>query len=548
VTLQLRPYQSAAIAATYDYWASEGGNPLIDLATGTGKSLVMAELTRGLVADYPDMRILIVTHVKELIEQNYLELLKLWAFAPAGIYSAGLSRRDTRRQIIFAGIQSAFSKALAFGPVDLMMIDEAHLIPAKASTMYGRFIAEMRAQNPDMKVLGLTATPYRLNSGRLDEGEDRLFDKTVYTYGIADGVREGFLSPLVSKATTTGFDLTGVAKSGGEYVPGQLQAACDKAETTRRAIDELIAYGRDRRSWLAFCSGVAHAEHVRDEIRSRGFSCEVVTGDTPKDERARILSDFKAGKIRAITNNSVLTTGFNAPGVDLIAALRPTESTSLYVQIAGRGTRLAPGKANCLFLDFAGLIKRHGPVDCVQPSGPKGGGVAPVKECPECHSLIHASIMVCPDCGNVFAPSEKTKLTVAASNLAIMGSASPEWLRVTERIFSLHEKADKPPSVAVTYRCGMVRHKAWLCPEHGGTSAGKARRYWAQHGGSVPFPATADDWLDRIGELRRTAEICVKPDGKYVAIVDVRAVDASAGEAAEPPAVAGVAYDDDIPF
>lgn len=547
--MQLRPYQDEAIAAVFNYWSENDGSPLIDLATGTGKSLVMASLMQTLASDYRDMRIMCVTHVQELIEQNYLELLKIWPFAPAGIYSAGLGRRDTRYQIIFAGIQSAHAKARSFGPVDLLMIDEAHLIPLNTNTMYGRFIADMRALNPDLKVLGLTATPYRLTTGRLDEGKGRLFDKVVYTYGIADGVRDGYLSPLVSKATETGFDLTGVTKSGGEYVPGQLQAACDKAETTRRAIDEVIAYGRDRRSWLAFCSGVDHALHVRDEIRSRGFSCETVTGDTPKEERRRILADFKAGRVRAVTNNSVLTTGFNAPNVDLIAALRPTESTGLYVQIAGRGTRLAHGKANCLFLDFAGLIRKHGPVDCVQPKGPGGGGVAPVKECPNCHSLIHASIMKCPDCGHVFPPTEETKITARASSMAIMGSAPPEWLRVTERTFARHEKADKPPSVVTKYRCGFVTHKNWLCPEHEGKARGKSWRFWSQHGGALPFPQTVDEWLKRAGELRGTAEICVRPDGKYIEIVDVRPATGNEPTPVETATRAPIIeLDEDLPF
>lgn len=520
--MKLRYYQEEAVSATFDYWANNPGNPLIDLATGTGKSLVMAELVRRLVTDYPTMRIMIITHVKELIEQNYLELLNLWPFAPAGIYSAGMGRRDTQLQIIFAGIQSAHSKAASFGAIDLLMVDEAHLIPVKTSGMYGNFIAAMRQLNPEMKVLGLTATPYRLGTGRLDEGEGRLFDEVVYTYGIADGIKDGFLSPLVSKATETGFDLTGVGKSGGDYIPGQLQAACDKTETTNRAVDEIVAFGRDRKSWLAFCSGVDHALHVRDEIRRRGFSCETVTGETPSDERRRILADFKSGKLRALTNNSVLTTGFNAPGVDLIAGLRPTTSVSLYVQIAGRGTRLAAGKTNCLFLDFAGLIRTHGPVDRINIKSSKGGGIAPVKECPNCHSLIHASIMECPDCGHVFPPSEETKLTVKASSLAIIASAPAEWVKVTERTFARHTKPGGTDSVLTKYRCGFTVHKSWLCPEHTGRAKTMADRFWHKHGGNAPFPKSVDEWLDRAGELLNTIEIEIKPDGKYISVCDAR--------------------------
>ena len=524
--LTLRPYQLEAIDEIFRYWAEEGGSPLIDLATGTGKSLVIAELCQRLVRQYDGFRIIVITHVKELIEQNFSEFITNWWRGAdyAGVHSAGLGKRETRKQIIFAGIQTAHRRADQFGSVDLLLIDEAHLVPRSASTMYGKFISALRAINPDMRVAGLSATPYRLGSGRLDVGEGAMFDRIVYTYGIADGVRDGFLARLVSKATETGFDLTGVGKRGGEYIEGQLQAAVDKAEVTSRAIDEAVAYGRDRRSWLAFCSGVDHALHVRDEVRDRGFTCETVTGKTPAPERRRILEDFKAGRIRCVTNNSVLTTGFNAPGVDMIMALRPTASPGLYIQMAGRGTRIAPGKDNCLFLDFAGLIRTHGPVDCVRPPvDRKGGGVAPVKECPGCRSLIHASIMECPDCGHIFEASATTKLTVRASALAIMQDVPAEWIQVSGRTFEPHYKLDKPTSVLTKFRCGLVQHKAWLCPEHEGKARKKADNFWLAHGGQFPLPRTAVSWLSRERELCPTAEISVKPEGKYISVVGARA-------------------------
>lgn len=523
--MQLRPYQNDALDAIFDYWATEGGSPCIEAATGVGKSLIIAELCRRLVRQYDGFKIVIATHVKELVEQSFAELESIWPLAPSGMHSAGLGQRATRQQIIFAGIQTAWRNAEHFGSVDLLIVDEAHLIPRNANTMYGKFIAALRALNPELRLAGFTATPYRLGSGRLDHGDGAMFDKIVYSYGIADGVRDGYLARLVSKATETGFDLTGVGKSGGEYVEKQLQAAVDKDETTRRAVGEAVAYGRDRRSWLAFCSGVDHAYHVRDEIRRRGFTAETVTGTTPSDERRRILDDFKSGRIRCVTNNSVLTTGFNAPGVDMIMALRPTASASLYVQMMGRGTRCALGKDNCLVLDFAGLIRTHGPVDQVKPPGEKtGGGIAPIKECPTCHSLLHASVMICPDCSHVFPPSAISKLTAKASALAVMGNAPAEWVRVSDRSFSAHYKPEKPTSVLTKFKCGLVVHKAWYCPEHEGGARKKADKFWLAHGGSLPCPRSAASWLSRANELRATDEISVRPDGKYIAVVDARPV------------------------
>lgn len=556
MTRQLRPYQEQAIEALFEYWAAEDGNPLIDLATGTGKSLIMAKIVERLVSDYPDMRIACVTHVAELIEQSYLELLGIWPFAPVGIYSAGLGRRDARSQILFCGIQTVHDKAREIGHIDVLMVDEAHLIPANSATMYGLFISRLRAINPDMKIVGLTATPYRMGEGRLDEGDDRLFDRVVYTYGIADGIRDGYLSPLVSKTTQTGFDLTGVGKRGGDYVAGALQSAVDKYETTRAAVSEIVAFGRDRRSWLAFCSGVEHAYHVRDEIRSCGFSADTITGDTPKGERRRIIEDFKAGRIRCLTNNSVLTTGFNAPGVDLIAGLRPTLSTSLYVQMMGRGTRLAPGKSNCLVLDFAKLVHTHGPVDAVQPRKPgKGDGEAPVKTCPDCFSIVHASKMTCDDCGFIFPPNEEEKIAAVAADAPILTITKAEWIPVRSRQFKFHDKVGGTPSVRVEFICGIATlHKLWLCPQHKGFAKQKCDRWWRDHGGAVPCPQSVDAFLSRTSELTSTAEISIKPEGRYWSVEGCRAGAPGAND--NQPAAANTNdparwardLDDDIPF
>lgn len=589
MTLTLRQYQEEAEQAVFDYWASEPGNPLVDLATGCGKSLVMATLIKRLVDGWPDMRILVATHVAELIEQNFLELVGIWPFAPAGIYSAGLGRRDSKSQIVFAGIQTVRNKAAEIGNVDVLMVDECHLIPAKGNTMYGRFIAALRAINPDMKIVGLTATPYRLDSGRLDEGDDRLFDQVVYTYGIGEAVRDGYLAPLSSKETATVLDMNGVGRIGGDYKQSAMQAAVDKLDVTRGAVDEIVAKGADRRSWLCFCSGVEHALHVRDEIRSRGITCETITGETPKEERRRIIEDFKAYRIRALTNNSVLTTGFNHKGVDLIAALRPTLSASLYVQMMGRGTRplYAPGmpldtasqrlaaikagpKPSCLVLDFAGLVDKHGPVDMVQPKVPgKGDGEAPIKLCPQdgfdkhgkpgCGEKLHASARECTCCGFEFDIDDSPKITSRAADTPIMSTAEPESRVVTSRTFRHHPgKADKPDSVKITYMIGYNSINEWTCPAHKGFAKTKADKWWMAHGGQRPFPSTALEWLERQAELADTAEILVKPQGKYWDVVGHvvgdRAANDNRAPAWEPVKARGnLAYfirdcDDDIPF
>lgn len=329
--MELRPYQQEALDAIFDYWRRGGGNPLVDLATGTGKSVVIAKLVRQVVEQFPDIRVVMLVHVKELVEQNAKALLRAWPQAPIGINSAGLGRRDKRSQILFASIQSvAKEDATTLGPRHLILVDESHLIPRAGSGMYQTFIGRMREAVPDLRVAGFTATPFRLDSGRMDEGEDRLFDETVYSYDIGRGVDDGYLSPLVSRATGAVIDVTNVARRGGEFVAGDLERAANVDAVTQAACDEIVAKGADRRSWLMFCAGVEHAEAVATALRARGVSVACVTGQTPRAERDRMIRDFREGRLRALTNANVLTTGFDAPRLDLIAMLRPTLSTSLY--------------------------------------------------------------------------------------------------------------------------------------------------------------------------------------------------------------------------
>jgi DNA repair protein RadD len=431
--IELRPYQSAAIDAIYGYFAEKAGNPLIVLPTASGKSVCIAAFMRRAIADWPDTRILIVTHVRELIAQNYGEMIRLWPEAPAGICSAGLNKRDLHAQILFAGIQSIHKRAYDIQRCDLALIDEAHLIPRTSNTMYRRFLSDLAVINPHLKVIGFTATPYRLDSGMLHEGDGALFTDIAFEAGIKEMIAQGYLCEVVPKRTATQLDTTGVGSRGGEFIAGQLEAAVDVAAVTESAVDEIVRHGADRGSWLAFCAGVRHAEHVRDAIRGRGFACEAILGETASAERDRVIAAFKRGDIRCLTNANVLTTGFNAPGVDLIAMLRPTKSVGLYVQMIGRGTRLANGKDNCLVLDFAGNVERHGPIDRIDGRKRRKGdadGTAPVKTCPDCQAIVHASTRLCPGCGYEFPPPQPD-LSRTASTCAILSiQIRAEWATV----------------------------------------------------------------------------------------------------------------------
>lgn len=521
----LRPYQRAAIDALYDYFAGNTGNPLVVMPTGTGKSVVIASFIREAIHAYPETRILMLTHVKELIQQNFQALLNMWPEAPGGIYSAGLSRRDIHAQVLFAGIQSIHKRAARVQRCDLVIIDEAHLLSRTDGSMYRAFLSELNSINAGMlKVVGFTATPYRFDSGLLHVGKDRVFTDIAYSVPILDMIAQGYLSTVIPKQTQTQLDVSSVGTRGGEFIAKDLEAAVDRDEVTRAAVAEIVQHGAERGSWLVFCSGVDHALHVRDAIREHGISTETVTGDTPAGERATILSNYKTGKLRCVTNANVLTTGFDAPGTDLIALLRPTKSIGLYVQMVGRGTRLAEGKDDCMVLDFAGNTARHGPIDTVDGARKEKGdepGEAPVKTCPECQTINHASAHRCIECDFEFPPPKIQVAPKAATSALLSTQIQPEWCDVTDVRYAAHVKPGKPTSLRVTYQCGLTAHSEWVCFEHTGYARSKAEAWWRRRT-DAPIPATVEIAIVGAPTIAKPTAIQVRPVGKYVEILGVR--------------------------
>ncbi|MBB2819027.1 UNVERIFIED_ORG: DNA repair protein RadD [Rhizobium esperanzae] len=528
--LELRYYQRAALDALYAYWAEGGGNGLIVLPTGAGKALVIAKLIEELLADYPDMRILNVTHSAPLVGQNYQEFLGLLPFAPAGIYSAGLGRRDARAQVLFCGIQSVWNKVDQIGDIDLVIVDEAHAISRNANTQYGKFFKAVRQRNADSRTCGTTATDYRMDSGRLTDDLDdddavdpitnapmkfKLFDDVVYEIGIGELIEQGFLTRLTSQKTTSKIDLKGVGTRGGEYIPGQVSEAAERIIEAAVAEDMVLSEGR--RAGLFFSTSKENAAHVADAVRRHGKTCAVLTSDN-SHETDKIFKAFRAGEVWAISSVSMITTGTNFPFVDFISLILSTKSPGKLVQILGRGTRNSPGKTDCLIADHGKNLAYHGPIDQIRPREPgKGLGEQPKKLCPQdqmdvngncgCGELIPISIMTCQCCGYVFPPNEEEKITAQADTTPVLSTEKP-WSPVTSRTFRHHPGKDgKPDSVKTTYMLGMKAVNEWHCCGHKGYPKSKADRWWLLHGGQRPFPSDVIEWLERQDELMDTTEI-----------------------------------------
>ena len=519
----LRPYQEDALRALFAFWRNGGGNPLIAMTTGTGKSVVIAFLIKQLLTDYPNMRVLITAPNRELIDQDIKELRKVWPDAPIGINCDGLGSRDTDTQILFVSINSIYRNPQAVGRRDLVIIDEAHFIPHHDQGMYRITLDALRELVPDLRVAGLTATPYRLDSGHLCEGDGHIFDSVVYEYGIGQGIRDDVLAPLSSKATIATIDVSGVGKRGGEFIADQLEAAAIKDGVVERACDEIATYLGQRRAWLVYCVGVAHATMVRDALRARGVDCEMVLGETPDDQRDRIIEDFRAGRLTALVSVMVLSYGFNVPHLDLIAMLRPTCSAGLYVQQVGRGTRKADGKQNCLVLDFAGNVRRFGPVDDVRIKIKNNSkdGEAPTKVCPSCREIVMLGVSECPHCGFTF-PRREIKHEARADTVEILSSQRQrsDWLEVDGVQYVLHAK--DTPSLRVIYLCGFESYSKWVCLQHFGWPRTFAEKWWHQMSGGEPPPGTVNEALARQDELLPVTHIQVAPSGKYWEIVAYR--------------------------
>ena len=498
--MQLRGYQKEAVDAVYVHLRAHDDNPCIVIPTAGGKTPVMATICKDAVGRW-NGRVLILAHVKELLEQTVARLQdvapEMWM--KVGVYSAGLKSRDTEHLIIVAGIQSVYKRACDLGPFDLIMVDEAHMIPADGDGMYRSLLADMRVINPLVRVIGLTATPFRMKSGMICAPENFL-NAVCYEVGVKELIRDGYLCGLVTKSGKRKADTSGLHVRAGEFIASETEALMDQDEIVASACTEIVEYTKDRRSCLLFASGVKHGRHVANVLRRRtGMSVGEVYGNTLAFERARILDDFRAGKLKYLVNVNVLTTGFDAPNIDCVALLRPTMSPGLYYQMVGRSFRLHPDKEDALVLDFGGNVLRHGPVDQVTAQTVHSdNGVAPAKECPECHSVIAAGYAMCPDCGHEFLPPEKKKHEAKASTAGILsGEITTDEYPVQDVLYSVHMKRGAPPdhpkTLRVDYQLGFNDFiSEWVCPEHTGYARWKFEKWWKARS-DIPPPATADE-------------------------------------------------------
>lgn len=521
--LTLYQHQEKATEATFDFFAeNDEGMPLIVAPVASGKALLIAEFIRRACEVYPTTRFLVLSHITELLTQDADHLRLQWPEADISFYAAKLGKKSFKGQTIFASINSIYKQAYKIPhPIDIVMIDEAHLISPESETMYQSFLADLKIINPNVRFIGYTGTNFRATEGLLTEGEGRLFTHVAYQIPMLYLIEKGFLCPLITPAVKTKMATNGVGSKAGDYITSQLQRAVDKDYLTKACVDEIIEHGKDRKKWLVFTAGVAHCKHVMEEIQSRGISCEMVTGKTATGARNKTVDRFKNGDLQCVVNVGVFTTGFNNPAIDLMAFMRPTRSPVLYVQMGGRGMRIAPGKTDCCLLDFGGVIEELGPIDLIDAQrveGSDGDGDAPIKVCPNCDAVCFAGVSECQDCGYEFPDSSMSELKKTASTKAVLSNQiEPEWHDVFSTSYRMHAKAGKTPSMCVTYNTLAGPFREWIFYQHTGRPREKASK-WHKTMSGLPMPSSIEDALRM--EFRAPTRVLTRQAGKFFEIID----------------------------
>ena len=462
----LRKYQTEAIQFVHRSLVKDSANcPLVVLPTGAGKTVVIAGLIERLLAFQPDARFLILTHTQELVVQDYEKFLEFSCIDAAyvGIASAGLGRVEMKMQVTFGTIQTIASRNFE-GRVDYIIIDEAHMLPPSDDSLYRTFLNAAKQKNEEVRLIGFTATPFRLDSGLLTEGKNALFTEICYDANIRALIRDKYLSTLISTGSLHHVDDSKLVIVGNDFE----EAAAEKAmkAITPSILDELLKYGESRKHWLVFCVSLAHAEEVTALLSQVGIKATTVSSAISTSEREARIRAYQEGRITALVNVNVLTTGFDAPHTDLIVSLRPTVSTSLWVQICGRGMRIHPNKNDCLVLDYANNIARHGPIDEIQVGDlQKSDGVTVLWDkkkatpCPSCKTLCGTRTFVCPNCGTLLKEQNSIELSQVASSLPVLKLNIPSennhkrlvdlrdmlsWYNVKDIILLLRERVNDP--------------------------------------------------------------------------------------------------------
>jgi DNA repair protein RadD len=519
--ITLRPYQEEALDVIMADLVQDP-NVLLQAATGGGKTIIFAEIIRRWMNQFPRMEIMIAAHRRELITQARDKLLAVWpeGYWHLGLACAGVGPVRLDRAVTIGSVQTLNNRQFS-RTVDLLIIDEAHRLPAlETGGQYHSLIRDLRTANPRLRVLGVTATPFRLGHGYIygpecRPGRSNLFPMLNYQISLDTLVAGGFLVPWRAKeGRNMANDLARVKIVNGEYDVAGLNSLYLRGVHIQSAVEAYDNYGEGRDKVLVFAVSIEHAERLAEAFNQNGHQAAALHSHLADRDRTKYLTAFEHGGLKVLVNVGILTEGWDSPKVNLIMMCRPTKAPALFVQMLGRGTRLHPGKADLLVLDLANNFKSHGDPSSPQVQIPAnaGGGDPPFKSCPTCQSLLAVSRLTCPDCGHKWEVQLEEKWTKA---MVEVKAPPPGRSRVVN--FSVYGQLSFKNNfmLVLDLVCrpgGSV--KKWLDIEGVASiyGRGKARSLWHRLTGGTKPPDTVREAESRAEELKMPEYLTVIKD------------------------------------
>lgn len=416
--VRLRNYQQNVVDSVCQAFDEREQFVLVQAATGAGKTIIFSHLIKRLLENEPFLRIAVIAHRRELIAQAQEKMLKVYPEAPIGIACASLEKKKDMKKNITIGTIQTLANQSKIAPFNVIIIDEVHRLPTKdKSSQMGQFLLNCLERNPGLKVLGVTATPYRLGHGYIfgklcKNPYGNWFSKKVATVGVEKLQKEKFLCPYTYMVTDQNIshDLAKVSlNSFGEYSTEDLERTVTRTEHLYSAVHAVKKHAQGRRSIVIFCVSITHAKKMKEIFQEEGLVTEAIHSEMEIQDRDEILDQFNKGQIRVLTNVNVLTEGWDSPRADCVMLCRPTMSPALYVQMVGRGLRTFEGKKECLVLDLAGCFERHGGiknpvVKHYTDFADESNELSFHRKCPECSEMIPMSAALCPHCNLDIAP------------------------------------------------------------------------------------------------------------------------------------------------
>ena len=487
----LRPYQEAAVSDACKA-LDKHGNTIVVAPTGAGKTIMLSALVGERYKD--GKKILVMQHRDELVDQNKSKFERINPYITTSIVNGTVKNWDGNA--IFSMVQTiSRERNLRDRPkFDMIVVDESH---HAAADTYLKVINAVKEDNPDAEIVGFTATPNRGDG----KGLRSVFNNCSHQIEITTLIREGFLVPPKSYVIDCGVgdQLNNVSRKGNDFDMEQVEAIMNHKVINDKVVTEWIERAEGRKT-VVFCSTIKHAEDLLESFVEHDIDAKLVTGDTPKDERAETLHELAYGDLEVVVNVSVLTEGFDAPAVSCIVLTRPCSQKGTMVQMIGRGLRTIdpeefPGvvKTDCVVLDFGTSVLTHGSLEDAVDLDDKEKGEAPLKECPECESYVPMGVQECPVCGHLFESEKEEKAELSTFTMTeydLMQMSPFRWIDLF---------GDSSLRMAMGFDGFVgVANTSDLSIAFGKTQSGRVQFKVLAVGGSAQATAAADDFLREI--------------------------------------------------